>query len=145
MCYAFIGIPMFAFCLVNIGSSMANVFRFLYSRVCCGYCNYVKRRNLKKKASTITSVVAKHAASITYAITNPKNPDELKKEELSSQIMTDSKISPQNIFDEKASSSKKITVPISVTIFVLVGYLIMGGVLFKTLEGWNLMDGIYFG
>jgi hypothetical protein len=90
-------------------------------------------------------VVAKHAASITYAITNPKNPDELKKEELSSQIMTDSKISPQNIFDEKASSSKKITVPISVTIFVLVGYLIMGGVLFKTLEGWNLMDGIYFG
>jgi len=101
----------------------------------------VKRRNLKKRASTITSVVAKHAASITYAITNPKNPDEP-----SSQITTDPSVNPQEMFEEKNSpSSKKITVPISITLFILIGYLVMGGVLFKTLEGWNLMDGIYFG
>ena len=135
---------MFFFCLFNIGSSMANVFRFLYSRVCCGYCNYVKRRNLQKKASTITSVVAKHAASITYAITNPKDEDELTKEEISSQMITETKMNPRVIFDDK-TSSKKITVPISVTILVLLGYLVMGGILFKTLEGWNLMDGVYFG
>jgi potassium channel subfamily K, invertebrate len=127
MFYALIGIPMFIFCQFNIGSSMANVFRFLYSKVCCGYCGYVKRRNLKKRASTITSVVAKHAASITYAITNPKNPDEQ-----SSQITTDPSVNPQEMFEEKTSpSSKKITVPISITLFVLIGYLVMGGVLFK--------------
>ena len=126
---------------------MANLFRFLYSKVCCGYCNYVKRRNLRKKASTLTNVVAKHAASITYAIANPKNPTEVNKEEFSNQLSSDVKTNNHDIFEETVSfkESKKITVPISVTLCLLVGYLVMGGVLFKTLEGWSLLDGIYFG
>lgn len=45
--YALIGIPMILLCLANIGSSMATFFRFMYAKVCCGYCNYVKRRNLR--------------------------------------------------------------------------------------------------
>ena len=138
MCYALIGIPMFIFCQFNIGNSMANVFRFLYSSVCCGYCNYVKDRNLKKRASTITSVVAKQAASITYVIANPTS----QEDDLTSQIATDQKVNhQQEMFEEKNSSSKKITVPISVTVSVVVGYLFLGGILFRTLEGWNLMDG----
>ena len=148
MCYALVGIPMMLFCQFNIGSSMANLFRFLYSRVCCGYCNYVKRRNLRKKASTLTTVVAKHAATISYAIVNPKDQDEngSKKETTSNQIFSDSKSSHHDMFDEKVSTTdtKKVTVPISITLCLMITYLFMGGVLFKTLEGWTLLDGFYF-
>jgi hypothetical protein len=49
-------------------------------------------------------------------------------------------------YDESSNSNdhKKITVPISITLFILLSYVIFGGVLFKTLEGWSLLDGVYF-
>ena len=42
MLYAVVGIPMMFLCMANVGSSMAYFFRFIYSRICCSYCNYVK-------------------------------------------------------------------------------------------------------
>jgi hypothetical protein len=49
-------------------------------------------------------------------------------------------------YDENMSANehKKITVPISVTLFILLSYVIFGGVFFKTLEGWSLLDSVYF-
>ncbi len=39
---------------------------------------------------------------------------------------------------------KKITVPISITLFILSSYIFLGGVLFQTLENWTILDGVYF-
>lgn len=36
--YAILGIPLTLLCLTNIGDLMATGFRFLYGRVCCGWC-----------------------------------------------------------------------------------------------------------
>jgi hypothetical protein len=41
---------MMLLCLANIGTSMANTFRFIYAKICCGYCNYVKRKHNRMRA-----------------------------------------------------------------------------------------------
>ena len=151
-------------CQFNIGSSMANVFRFLYAKVCCGYCNYVRRRRLRKKALTLSTVAAKHAATLSYSVANPNihndefyemNTRSLKEipSPKSNSISNDREgrggglVAPNEaqiieILDEKKNTDyKKITVPISLTLFVMGGYTFLGGILFKTLEGWSLMDG----
>lgn len=54
-------------CLANIGTSMANLFRFMYARVCCGYCNYVKRRHIRMKAATLSTAAVTHANALSFA------------------------------------------------------------------------------
>jgi hypothetical protein len=50
-----------------------------------------------------------------------------------------------DLFEENTSVDyKKITVPISITLFILSSYIIAGGILFKMLEGWSMLDGVYF-
>ena len=39
---------------------------------------------------------------------------------------------------------KKLTVPISITLFVLSSYVLLGGIFFKTLEEWTVIEGVYF-
>merc|ERR1740128_1251272 len=48
--YSLMGISLFMICLVNIGDSMANMFRFLYWRVCCVLCT--TRKKVKRKCRT---------------------------------------------------------------------------------------------
>lgn len=49
------------------------------------------------------------------------------------------------LFDENQSTDyKKITVPISLTLFVLSSYILLGGILFQTLEEWTVLEGVYF-
>ncbi|KAI0983258.1 hypothetical protein GJ496_011321 [Pomphorhynchus laevis] len=46
MLYALIGIPLMIVFLAIIGSSFADAFRFIYSRVCCFYCRFIEKRTL---------------------------------------------------------------------------------------------------
>jgi hypothetical protein len=191
---------MMLLCLANIGSSMANLFRFLYARVCCGYCNYVRKRNIRLKAATLSSVAVNHANAISYAalattnlLTNPNaqnlnhpfsygssddhaNPnatplspappplsDEKAKLKIpdikfdalngmnpstAAAAAAAAHANPANLLDlfeeNNVVDYKKITVPISITLFILSSYILLGGILFKTLEQWTILEGVYF-
>ena len=128
MIYAIFGIPLMLLCLANIGSTMADAFRFVYCNVCCSYCNLVKkRRNLR----ALQSVELSHGtpSSSSPAIINQENSSSTNVVEFVDNLNVD---------------YRKTTIPISVTFSLLSSYLILGAVLFSEWENWNFLDGAYF-
>ena len=159
MIYALFGLPITLMFLSNIGSPMANLVRFLYARVFCGYCNYVKRRNMRQKAVSLSAAVS-HANALNYASSvattdsgavssanesggvgggggggsgGKKQPTAAEETEI------------LEFFEMHHNNDyKKITVPISLSLAILILYIFLGGMIFKSLEEWTLLDGIYF-
>ncbi|CAF1144857.1 unnamed protein product [Adineta ricciae] len=135
MIYAIFGIPLMLLCLANIGSTMADAFRFIYCHVCCSYCNMVKkRRNLR----ALQSVELSHNPPSTSA-TSESLPG----------LSTNATEAPPStnvveFVDNFNMDYRKTTIPISVTLSLLSSYLILGAILFSEWEGWRFLDGAYF-
>jgi hypothetical protein len=174
---------MMLLCLANIGTSMANTFRFVYAKICCGYCNYVKRKQIRLKAvATLNNghAIATYSTMVNYNQLNSKAQnvgvlnEKLEKQLLdvksnvSSYTNNNNKIEVENnnsissnkqpfmvndknnnlidLVDEnnKNFDFRKITVPISVTLFILSSYIILGASLFSAWEDWTFLEGAYF-
>ena len=139
MIYAIFGIPLMLLCLANMGSTMADAFRFIYRNVCCSYCNLVKkRRNLRALQSVDLSRSTTTSASAQGATSNHNTED--------SSTETSVLNSPNVVefVDNFDIDYRKTTIPISVTLSLLSSYLILGAVLFSEWENWKFLDGAYF-
>ncbi len=50
----------------------------------------------------------------------------------------------ETVSESDSIDYSKVRVPVSLTIFILTSYVMAGGVLFKIVEGWTLLDAVYF-
>lgn len=144
MIYAIFGIPLMLLCLANIGSTMADAFRFIYCNICCSYCHLVKkRRNLRALQSvelshTTSSSIPQSSTTTTLTSNNPQ----ILGNTLEQQVSP-----PANVVefvDNLSVDYRKVTIPISVTLSLLSSYLILGALLFSEWENWKFLDGAYF-
>ena len=121
ICYAIIGIPLFLMFLSRMSSVLGDMFRFLYSRVCCFFCY---RRRMKKKEEEKKKNVN----------------DELEAEkENKVQVIDDDEMK-----EEGQEEEEKVTVPLTITMIVFTLYIIIGALIFSNFEDWPLVAAGYF-
>jgi hypothetical protein len=139
MIYAMFGIPLMLLCLANIGSTMADAFRFIYCNICCSYCNLVKkRRNLR----ALQSVELSHNTISSLPSTPTATPNTLQAP--ANNLEQQPSPNVVEFVDNLSVDYRKVTIPISVTLSLLSSYLILGAVLFSEWENWKFLDGAYF-
>ncbi|CAF3345444.1 unnamed protein product [Rotaria socialis] len=143
MIYAIFGIPLMLLCLANIGSTMADAFRFIYCNVCCSYCNMIKkRRNIRALQSVELS--QNSSSSVPKFPNVTTSPPSSLATVSTNHIESKPSTSVVEFVDNFNIDYRKATIPISVTLSLLSSYLILGAVLFSEWENWKLLDGAYF-
>jgi potassium channel subfamily K, invertebrate len=142
ICYATIGIPLFLMCISNISGVLGDMFRFLYSRVCCGLC----RKSKKKDGGNLSSDRRGSTAGITANVgARGITPNWVDSSSTHMNKKANNDIEDKYIDDpEDEEEEEKVSVPLTVTMIIITGYLATGAALFNNFEQWSLVQAGYF-
>ncbi|KAG1661504.1 Potassium channel subfamily K member 18 [Nymphon striatum] len=153
MLYAIIGIPVMFLYLANIGGIFAKAFKYVYNRMCnrsFGHSNFYKRRAKGPgsddigmepyRSNQMMSRKMNDAGDIAmdgFADGAGLSPSGAIEEDYVSQgseqdEMRDLELKPRE------------SVPITLSLVILVVYISGGAALFSLWEGWDYLDGSYF-
>jgi Ion channel len=161
MLYAIAGIPLTLLAITNLGRMLATVFRFIYKNVCCVIFGLMSnsrqsKATLAQQQETATSshqTTPHKSANGNYSETmnleSNKMPCEVY-EEAAEAVHTDAAASrwrprlPIVEFVTDMDEIQKVSVPISVSLALIVGYVALGSLLFGLCEGWDYLVASYF-
>jgi potassium channel subfamily K protein len=119
-------------CIANLSGVLGDMFRFLYSRVCCRLCY----KSQKKKAATV---------SLDYESKSTFNSDPSK---LVDRAVKNSETFDTNLTsvfqDQLDEEDERVSVPLTVSMLIMTAYLAIGAVTFNQFEGWGIVTSAYF-
>ncbi|XP_050525612.1 TWiK family of potassium channels protein 7 [Daktulosphaira vitifoliae] len=129
--YAIVGMPLFLLYLSNIGDILAKSFKWIYAKCCL--C-----RGCKKRRKRMLALQRKEQWKM-----------DMRDFKLNIGVLTEGEESDdEGTTDESSSLSfndtQEVTVPISLCLTIMVGYISGGAVLFAKWEDWEFFDGSYF-
>ncbi|KAK9880630.1 hypothetical protein WA026_011871 [Henosepilachna vigintioctopunctata] len=137
--YAIIGMPLFLLYLSNIGDLLAKSFKWIYANIClCRWCPGVASRRAERK---------RRAEKIRYySEEDPYFNERLRSEENEDQKNECSSNSTEESVEDSEESYdvESVTVPITVCLMIMVGYICFGGFLFCKWEDWRFLEAAYF-
>lgn len=150
ICYALLGMPLFLLTCAEISVMLADFFVLLYKHFFCLPCNIYSQYKI---------IQADREEELAY---NEGNEDEDQDAEMPPMEDQDDFMTKKSDFmepdqlvvplpdNEEISSSfgdeeePEVRVPLIIIMGTLFGFLIGGGYLFKYLEDWDVVVGVYF-
>ncbi|XP_055939384.1 potassium channel subfamily K member 18-like [Argiope bruennichi] len=142
--YAIFGIPLMFLYLTNIGNILAKSFKFVYGRLCFRrkLGDHRRRRQQQLEQYQIHHIMLQDAASPNAGTNSIVDSSTLIRNKLNSDLVKD------DLDDDGITTSYKskprVTVPITLCLLIIAGYICGGAALFSVWEGWDYLDGSYF-
>ena len=124
--YATLGIPLMLLCLANIGDVMADIFKYIYSKICCCGCCRRKDRTKNNRQNT-KGTESPEAWKTNYDKNKGGGPVIIDDDE-----------------DEDEDDEESISVPLTITLAVIGVYIFLGALMFGAWEDWDYIDASYF-
>ncbi|XP_050453057.1 TWiK family of potassium channels protein 18-like [Cataglyphis hispanica] len=144
--YAIIGMPLFLLYLSNIGDILARSFKWTYARCCLCKC---RRRPHEPTASALEMSNGDPAVKRDrwqMVNTHGGEVDTSSLEETSPRDGDGDGDEGGDEGDDESDSydPQHVTVPLTLCLAIMVGYIWGGAILFSEWEDWNMLDGSYF-
>ncbi|XP_015179494.1 PREDICTED: uncharacterized protein LOC107068015 isoform X2 [Polistes dominula] len=152
--YAIFGIPMFLILLADFGKLFTRGIKFLWAFVrrlyYTGSCRKVRRTGPVQEVMKGVQLVYDLATFRRPSQMNPEDIEEIQKQQSQQQqaVLNIDGNAPPDTPGTPAMSTFAIddefNLPISVAIFILLGYIFVGATLYNTWEKWGFFESFYF-
>ncbi|KAK1120071.1 hypothetical protein K0M31_012796 [Melipona bicolor] len=150
--YAIFGIPMFLIILADFGKLFTRGIKFLWAFVrrlyYTGSCRKVRRTVPVQEVMKGVQLVYDLATFKRPSQINPEDIEEMQKQAQQPQTILNLDGNMPDTPGTPAMSAFAIddefNLPISVAIFILLGYIFIGATLFCLSEGWGFFESFYF-
>ena len=140
MLYAIVGIPLTLLCIANIGSLLANTFRYAYiqfnTQLNCS-SDFFRRLFGKKRGRNMkgNALLAHYLYNTALAYGNVTNGNG-KHENTTLETITKETL--------RQRRKQKIRIPFHVILISFILYVCLGAYMFSAWEGWEFLEGLYF-
>ena len=131
-------------CLANISSVLGYLFRWTYVKLCCGICSYrQKKRDAEAEANegdkdqTTNNEQQQMSQDNMRASSAQENSADNKP-----RISEDTEDFDNEMNDK--DDIENASVPLTVTIFVVTGYILCGAILFHITDDFGYVESAYF-
>ncbi|XP_014479174.1 PREDICTED: two pore potassium channel protein sup-9 isoform X7 [Dinoponera quadriceps] len=152
--YAIVGMPLFLLYLSNIGDILARSFKWTYARCCLCRCRRKPYASPSAAASEVPNdpaakrnrwqMVNAHGGEVDASSLDPEETSPRDDDDDGGGVDEGDGNDEDEDDGSDSYDPQHVTVPLTLCLAIMVGYIFGGAVLFSIWEDWNLLDGSYF-